>query len=77
MAKIRIDQFSIDKKLNINYNSVGMHISCSLDVPVDSIKEATEVVERARSVLESLLDGMIVESASGLQKLQQTASKHK
>ena len=77
-VKMTIDRFGVDKKLNVNYNSVGMQISCSLEVSADATAEdVLEAVKKARTVLEGLLDTMIVESASNLQKLQQKASKPK
>lgn len=72
--KITKVSFGVDKKLNVNYNSVGMHIG--VEVEVDE-KDGLSVTTQLREVAEGILDGMIIESIQSLPKLTAQAKKPK
>jgi hypothetical protein len=70
--KINKITFSVDKKLSINYNSVGMSIGVEADVGED---EGLAVATQLRELAEGLIDGMIVESIQALPALTAKAKK--
>jgi hypothetical protein len=70
--KINKISFSVDKKLSINYNSVGMSIGVEADVGED---EGLAVATQLRELAEGLIDGMIVESIQALPALTAKAKK--
>ena len=70
--KINKISFSVDKKLSVNYNSVGMSIGVEADIGEnEGIAAATQL----RELAESLIDGMIVESIQALPALTAKAKK--
>jgi len=70
--KITKITFGMDKKLSLNYNSVGMHVGAEAEVGED---EGLAVAVQLRDAVESLLDGMLVSSAQGLTGLATKAAK--
>ena len=70
--KIKKVSFGIDKKLSLNYNSVGMQVG--VEAEIDE-KDGISVVTQLRELAEGLLDGMLVESLQGLPVLTAKAKK--
>jgi|WetSurMetagenome_2_1015567.scaffolds.fasta_scaffold00469_9 hypothetical protein len=66
MATVKKISFSVDKKLSMNYNSVGMQIGVEAELAEnEGIAESTQL----RSMVEDILDGMLIESLQGLPNL--------
>ena len=74
MSKVQltIKSISVEKKLSVNYNSVGMNIGADISCdPEITTEEAVQGIKEARFILEQVLDEMLVDSVTKLPKLQE------
>ena len=74
MSKVRltIKSVSVEKKLSVNYNSVGMNIGADISWdPETTTEEAVQGIKEVRLILEQVLDEMLVDSVTKLPKLQE------
>ncbi len=63
----------VDKKLNINYNSAGLHIG--VEAEVEGGESLEQVARELKKTAEEILDPMVVESAISLPSLIAKAKK--
>jgi hypothetical protein len=64
---------NLDKKLSLNYNSVGVSASLKIVKEVDSTDQLSEELTTLKVFLEGWIDQQVVLSAQGLPRLAKNA----